>query len=639
MTMTTNQPPSSASNAPHPMKQLAATFAEGMQTGAKRDYYIQYLAHFVLTYSEHTLEAFKYAAESLDTKQDQLQKQVEAVNAATDARHQAKTVIDSMVSLGNYDYDISELVCSSVARHIDSSCSRNNGDHFPHLLSLLTVAGSLIGGHVRVYSGIEDGDLPLCLRFLNVADTSAGKSKTTKKVVGPLLGVVRDCKAKIKSQLDALDKLKTSKDEQGNEVALTAEDKKRMRRDITSNERAVLMDSKSFSAEALVKKLMKQESKGGLLLYRDEASDLLQHERYGTKGSGSTNQTTGLTKTTIMCSQTECLYGSVDRVNDENGGEFDGQTLSVLGNIQLHFLPDIIDFSEDSHGWGSRWILSRANRYNRPEVVKTLQSVDPLNKFVAERLIPFLLGVEPIQAKGMNTSGIPLDYIRLGFNPQAQGIYNAFVTEIQQRIRQQDGVDAKEAAYLAWLAKASIRVPVIASLLHCLELLEGTHGEVSRTLEADIQVDPSSDQLVVRSFDSNKAFKPNRSERKDFNDVLENGWLTISEENTRRAIRIEQMLSDEFLIIGDVASVAVRKRQVAQVNNELRTDLRFILQKLQEKGDVTQASFKSSLRGGRLKLTGAELQGRIDELVARGCVKRWTDDRRRTLITYEKPLR
>ena len=52
---------------------------------------------------------------------------------------------------------------------------------------------------------------------------------------------------------------------------------------------------------------------------------------------------------------------------------------------------------------------------------------------------------------------------------------------------------------------------------------------------------------------------------------------------------------------------------------------------------MTQAAFKSSLRGGRLRMSGSDLQGRIDELVARGCIKRWTEGK--TYLAYEKPLR
>ncbi len=638
MTMMTNSSDASTIDSQaDPMMDLSARFSEGQRRKETRDFFVQTLARFVLTHPDYELEAFKHAAETLDANTEQLRKQVENFNAVTDAHLLSQNVLDSMCTLGNYDYPIADLICSSVANHIDASCRRNNGDILPHLLSLLTVAGALIGGHVRVYSGIEDGDLPLSLRYLNVADTSDGKSKTTKKGVGPTLAISNKDKLRIQAELEQLEKLQTYKDEQGNEQSINTEERKKMKRGILSNERAVLLDSKSFSAEALIKKLTKQADKAGLLLYRDEASDMLQHERYGAKGSGSTSQTTGLLKSTIMTSQTECLYGSVDRVNEDNAGEFNGQTLSVLGNIQLHFLPDVIDFSDDSHGWGSRWILSRANRKGLPEVVNTLKSNDPLNRFVAERLIPFLMGIKPIDAVEENISGLPVDYIRLGFCTEAQAVYNAYVTESRQRIESQRRIDAKEASYLSWLAKDSIRIPVIAALLHCLELLEGTHGDTVRTVESDIKPDLTNERLVVRSFNSNRAFKPDRSELKSFDDIIGNGWLTISEENVRRAIRVEQMLSDEFLIISDEASIAVRTRQVAQVNNQLRTDLRFILQKLQDKGDMTQAAFKSSLRGGRLRMSGSDLQGRIDELVARGCIKRWTEGK--TYLAYEKPLR
>jgi hypothetical protein len=636
-TMTNINPTSATSSNDDALRLLAHQFNDGEAKNCKRDYFVDCLASFILRHPEHTQEAYKYASKKLDARADQLQKLVQAHESLKDARLLSRSVIEGMNSLGGFDYSIAELVCGSVAAHIDASCKRNNGDPLPHLLSLMTVAGALLGGNVRVYSGIEDGDLPLSLRFLNVADTSDGKSKTTKKVVDPLRAVERAEKLRIEAALAEIDKVKTTKDEKGNEQAVTAEDRKKLKRVVETNQRSVLMDSKSFSAEALVKRLVNQESKAGLMLYRDEASDLLQHERYGAKGGGSTNQTSGLFKATVMTSQTDCLYGSVDRVNSENGGDFDGQTISVLGNIQLKFLPDIVDFSEDSHGWGSRWLFCRANRQGLPEVVRTLRSADPLNKFVTERLIPFLLGVKPVTATEVNTSGLPLDYIRLGFSPKAQLVYNAFVNEVRQRIEGQRDVDACESAYLAWLAKASIRVPTIAAILHCLELLEGTHGSVSRTLEADIQPDETNDHLVVRTFNSNQAFRPNRSEQKTFEDIFGDGWLTISEENTRRAIRIEQLLGDEFLIIGDSASVAVRTRQAAHVNNELRTDLRFILKKLKERGDITQTAFRSSLRGGRLKLNSEDLQGRIDELVAKGCIKRWVDGK--TFITYEKPLR
>jgi len=617
---------------------LKGKFEHGDNSDYRKDQFIDILSRFVNEYPEAENEAFHYGAEFLSTTVERLKKQVEAYILERDARLQSVTVIEGMAPLADNEYGVDDLVCKSVARRINASASRTSGDPFAHLIALLPVMGALLGSNVRVYSGIRDGHLPLTFRALLVANSSEEKSVTTKKVTGPLQSIERANRAAIEAALAEINKQTTIKNDDGDEVRLSPEDKKAMKKEVTSNQHAVFFDSKSFSGEAAIKKVANQKSKAGLLLFKDEASDLLQHENYGAKTKGSTSQTTGLMKTTIMTSQTEPLYGSYDRVNEENGGTFEGQTLNVLGNIQLHFLPNIIDFQEDSHGWGSRWLLCRAKRSEGVPVAQVLSGVDPLNSFVNNRLIPFLMGITPTDATEVNEQGLPVDYILLGFDAPGQELYRRFVDATKLRISQERKGEAHEAAYLTWLDKSSVRIPQIAALLHILELLEGKQIDVPRTAASDIKPDETNNHLVISTFNSNEAFKPDRRERKTFDDVFGRGWLNISEENVHRAIRMEEMLGDEFLKISDQATVAVRIRQSALINTELRTDLNFVLKRLEDKGDILQSAFKSSLRGGRLNLPGPELQGRIEELVDRGCIKRWKQDNK-TYITYLKPLR
>lgn len=592
------------------------------ERGEKRDALLNVLAAFVSSNPEHREEALVVASEFITLSTDQLSKHLDKRAVTEETSHQANAVLSSLASLPDASYGINELVCSSVASLISQSCYRTSSDFLSILTLLMGVTGSLVGGHLRVESGVKDGYLPLSLRILNVGDSSDGKSEGTNKTVSPLYKVYGDDNLRIKALVEAIEKQKTVKDENDQEVALTSDVKKQMKQEARRSRRQVIADFKSFSAEGLARTLSEQEEKAGVLLFRDEASDLLHHERYGARGSGNSSQTTGLLKSLVMSSQVEPLTGEISRSSSDNCGEFTNQTLSIIGNVQLHFLPDLIPLSEDSHGWGARWLLVRANRFSRPTAIRTLKGDDPLTGYIQQRLIPFGLGIKPVKTDRTSVKGVPIDFISLRFSEDdgAQFAYNAFYdAQISYLSMCNESGSVTEAAYNTWLSKGSIRVAQFAAILHLLEMCEGAQMKTCVP-------NPLSEVGVDVTFDSNKRFFDRKG-----------NLIPISKANVERAIRLEQMLQHEYLEISDAANISVLDKQAHHTSNEVKQSMLWILSRLELKGSVIESQFVSSLKGGAKKLSPQEIRTFIQELTNTGCIRRWKDGK--TYLEYLKPMR
>lgn len=601
---------------------LQRALADRKSRGLGRDELLAVVAQYINTHPEHREEALSIASEFINLNTDQLSKQIDKLHVSNEASDQASAVLSGLAPVPSADFRIHDLVCSSVAKLIAASCKRTTSDDLPVLTTLMGVAGALCGSHLRVESGVKDGYLPLSLRMFVVGDSSDGKSVVTAKTVSPLYRLYRDDIDQLKAQLKAIDDQKTTKDEKDNEIPLTSDVKKQMKDEAKRSRRQVLADFKSFSAEGLARTLSEQQSKAGVLLFRDEASDLLHHERYGARGGGNSSQTTGLLKSLVMSSQVEPLTGEISRASSDNCGEFRQQTLSIIGNVQLHFLPDLIPLSEDSHGWGARWLLIRASRFPRPTAVRTLEGDDPLTRFVHERLIPFAMGIKPIKTNRISSKGEPIDFISLRFSEEdgAQRTYNEFYDSLicDLSAKRQTG-EVSEAAYNNWLNKGSIRVAQFAGLLHLLDLLEG--AQIKTCVP-----DPTNDTDVRITYDSNKRFFNRKGE-----------LLPISKANVERAIRLELMMRREYLEISDAANVSVLTKQAHQTNNEVKQSMLWILHRLETKGQFIESQFVSSLKGGAKKLSPQEIRVYISELVKLGCIRRWKDGK--TYLEYLKPMR
>jgi len=527
----------------------------------------------------------------------------------------AKTVEEALQTnavIERYDYEIEDLVCPSVSRVIRDQNARASSDPLPLLLNLLTAVAGIVGSHLRMNTGQGFSDLPLNLNVLLVGDSSSGKSLLTQNVIKPLEKFSANCVNNKKQRLKAIE---LDKD-------LSSEDKRTQIATIKQNQRVVLADLLSFSGEGLLKMLAEQQKRAGLLLFRDEASDLLGHERYGRGGNAGNSTSSSLFKSAIMRTMTDTFTGGNMKMDSEKCGDYEEQTLSILGNIQRHYLLDLLNLQEDSLGWTSRWIVSRAKRNDIPDHFRTIRDKSKFSVFMERRVIPFFSAIKPLKEKDFSYGGEEFrDYINLTFNDD-DGAQEYFMSIIQEEdIWMRDSANTTtEPHYIKWRRKCNIRIGKIAALLHALEMLEGKNAK-------GIDPDPNNPTECIFTFDSNSAFIHKKG-----------AGCRISKENVERAYRIEQLLRDEFLIVTDQAAVAAKRKDQAVVTSEIRAKLLFILDKLSELSSESQRGFLARMRGGALKLSRDELKTYIDQLVKMGCIERYHEGRK-LLLKFKKELR
>ena len=201
-------------------------------------------------------------------------------------------------------------------------------------------------------------------------------------------------------------------------------------------------------------------------------------ERYSGNGKRSTDNKaqSGLFRKMIMQNMTEPLSGSGAKVDDDRSVTFREQVIGITANIQLHFVPDLIDLDEDAWGWGSRHILVQVKQLSN-DLPKAPKDRDPLTSYMIERLIPFCQSINPPTLRECDSAGMPVNYIVVDFNEHdgAQAEYEDFVHQTDMEIKAKEE-HSVESAHVSYLKKASVRLGKFALIIHTHAQLQGANA-------------------------------------------------------------------------------------------------------------------------------------------------------------------
>ncbi len=513
-------------------------------------------------------------------------------------------VLDQLADRITTEFTLNDLMPDNVAGIIGLSSKRTNSDPIATVLALSSVTGSLLGAKVRVRTGIHDS-APLAAN-INVwlaGDSSTGKSKISKKVIKPLSGANAREQQRIESEIKRIKQ----------DSNFDAEQKKAEIDKLKGNRNDVLAEFYDFSEQGFAKAVSRQRPLAGLHLHQDEGGDLLGCERYSGNGKRSSDNKaqSGLFRKMLMQNMTEPLSGSGAKVDDERSIKFRDQVIGLTANIQLHFVPDLIDLDEDAWGWGSRHILVQVKQLSN-DLPKAPKDLDPLSRYMIERLIPFCQSINPPTLREYDSAGIPINYIIVDFNDRdgAQEEYEAVVHQTDIDIKAMEG-NSIEKAYVSFLKKTSVRLAKFALIIHTHQRLQGANA-------VSYDFDSPDDDPVFRNA----------------NDRIKQ---PISLSTIQKAICLEMEVRKQWLEVSDLCRAAPAKREAAIMDGLEQTRMEAVLQKVREQGPITAAKVKSLLNG-KLKMTRPMIGAILNTLINRSCIRK-TKQGRTDLLAWIKGIR
>ena len=495
---------------------------------------------------------------------------------------------------------LEDMLPSDIARIVRASAERTNSDEISCLFCLLSVVGSRLGGHYRILSRIKEGHVPCNLNILLVANSSGGKSTVTDKFTAPLMQYHHHNKEILDREIEAIEERLSGKND--------SDRRRREIRKLNANRRDAFTKSNDFTEQAAQRYVFEQAPNEGVMLFQDEAGNLLGCEQYS-NGASSNNH--GPFRSLIMLGQTAVLEEDILRADAEKAGSFRGQTLSILGCIQNQKLPGIINFAEDSVGFIGRFLFVQVPPEKATAYKRIPKSIDPIAEFISDRLIPFTAS---IKSNSIFDESSSTSYILSEFNEEdgAQEEYEHFYENIRTKVAEMKA-DGTEPTYAIWLDKGPVFVLKFAGIIHCLIQMHGQHAS------------KSSDDF---SFDNTYP------EFRRANSLMNK---PISKKALDYALQIYEEAKKNFLLASDAARVAPLLREQALEEDADRAMLDFVLKIIEINGPAKQSRLKANHKRKK-GLTGAVFDSMCRTLIDRGNV-RAEADKKSPILHWVKPLR
>lgn len=564
---------------------------------------INSLAEFSLRYPTVEAEAFEFISQLLDVSVADLRKEVSIQSEISAKKQRFQDAHNSLIARFEADYELEELLPSSVAALIRKSCNKTGTDYLSSLFFLLATTSTLIGAKIMCHSGVDSTPpIPGNLYFFSCGDSSSYKSRTSKKFIEAL-----------KRLAGAIESMREQEKKAASEIPDEAQ-KRAALRQVAANRQDYLFEAPTFSDEAYLKELGMQAPRCSLHVHQDEGADLFGGERYS-RGSGKLS----LIKKFWTENWGEPATGKVSRTNLDNNSRFRHNLTTITANVQRAYLSDIIDFAEDSQGWSARTIVVESRpaaviRNNSDDIGGGIED-DPVYEFLFTRLFPWCRDITTREMKGVDKYGFTKDYevLRLDRFDGAQALYNEHI-EITKTLTSQLEEEGREASLRSFIHKAPERVMKFALLLHILDVQESM--KFSKTERTDIGLRAP---LGAPLYELKK--------------------LPISKVTMERALKIEAIARAQYQHITDIcrSAPAIREEEVKR-ESELAT-LQFILDKVRVLGSIKEGDFKRKFKGSR-GLTREDITGALEVLANAGCINRnKPKGQRSNHIAYIKELR
>lgn len=512
-----------------------------------------------------------------------------------------ENALDKQAPTISADFNLDQLLPSTVARTIKQSSSRSQSDPIALTMMLITTTGGLLGSKVRVqtqYGNPLAGNLYLWL----VGDTSSKKSKIAKKIMSPLYGVKNRA---IKQLQEEIKNIKKSES--------TPEEKKDQIEELKNNQHIEYFESIDISEQGLIKAIFKQAPLQGLQIHLDEGSDLFNGvERYSGNKTGSSVAKTGLLRNLLLTGWSDPLRGSGAKADEERCIDFEEQTLTLTANIQQQFVTQILDIEEDSQGFAARHdvVLVRASNQT---MARESKEIDPASEFMINRLIPFCHSIQLSKKQETDDTGNRVKYEVCEFSLEAQELYDEYICRVSEEAEANERQEI-EPAYTAYLKKVGIRLGKLALIQHILEVIEGAKRDTT-------------------GFDFDESIQ--------FNGANKRINTPISKQAMKRAINCCITLCKQRQLVVDSTRSAPMKRESQLQLGELQKKMSHVLDKLAnlciEYGPQLRNKFVANTKGTK-GMSRNEVKEIIEILISRDCIQE-TKQGRAVLLEWVKPLR
>ena len=495
------------------------------------------------------------------------------------------------------DFEIEELLPSTIASVIRRDCGQTNARELATMLMLMVSVGSLLGSRVQLLSGVKRKPMPPNLYFLVTGNSSTNKTVGMAPVVDAMTALQEDTYREYAQRKEAIQK---SSDEQPR--------KKEALEKLERNKADHFYEVSSFSPEGLAKILFSQNQRAGLHVHRDEASGLFSYKKWsgggGSAGSAG-DSSTDLFSNILITGHTQSLKNRSFRVASEKDLHAKDQTISISGCLQDKYLQEILDFGIDNNGWTARWVMCRANAGDGFKPAREVERSSPIGSYMHERIIPFCLSVCPV-----NKDTQEIESLELEFSEDAKAAYRNMHDSLNQTALalEQQGI---EPAYCSYLRKGQVRILKFALILHVLDRMKDAHVETKPATKAH--------PYVEYGFAGTK--------RVD---------TPVEIETLLRAQRLDQMLLKEYQEIATCAFTAKQDFERAHETQEQLQKITSVIGAIQRQGTIRETDLKTKLR--TRKLSNKQITEIVRDLIQQQCISA-VPDGKSFLLSYEKSLR
>ena len=495
------------------------------------------------------------------------------------------------------DFEVDDLVPSTIAAVIHKDCSQTNARELATLLMLMVSVGSLLGSRVQILSGVKRKPMPPNLYFLVTGNSSTNKTVGMAPVVDAMTALQEDTYREYAQKKEMIKK-------SAEEAPRKKEQLEQLERDKTDH----FYEVSSFSPEGLAKILFSQDQRAGLHVHRDEASGLFAYKRWsgggGNAGSAG-DSSTDLFSNILITGHTQSLKNRSFRVASEKDMHARDQTISISGCLQDKYLQEILDFGIDNNGWTARWIMCRANAGDGFKPAREVERTSPIGSYMHDRIIPFCLSICPTDKETKEITSLELE-----FEDDARVAYRNMHDGMNQMAlaMEQEGI---EPAYCSYVRKGQVRILKFALILHVLDRMKDAHIEKKPATAAHPYVE----------------YGYAGTERVN---------APISLETLMRAQRLEQLLLKEYQEIATCAFTAKQDFERAAETQEQLQKITSVLGAVQRQGSIRETDLKTKLR--TRKLSSKQIGEIVRDLVQQGCVDAQPDGKS-FLLTYVKSLR
>lgn len=526
-----------------------------------------------------------WLADHFEVSESEISKQIDLQDDGRVDGYKFDEALNFLASRVEADFSIDEVLPSNVARIIGESCETSNVDWKSAVFLLLAFTSGLTGNRVMCVSPRSHKPISLTTLVLNCGDSSANKDITSDKFKQPMSGQATFAKAQAQEALSTAKKI------------IDADQRKAELHRIEKSKTDVLSEALSFSAEAIVFEVSKRSPNNGFHIHQSEGSDFLACERWGS-GQSQNSSGPGLLRKTLMEAWDGPLRGEYIRQNSDKCASFRSQSISLTINCQMRFVPEIVDFDEDSLGWTSRLLVVLAKELDNGLSPRKCRGIDPINKYMTERLIPFTQAIDSRKSDQISTTGFAMDYVQLELDPWdgAEARYESFCDETKHQVKQSEAAGI-EPAYLSFLKKTPVRIMKFASLLHIFQVLEGKQIPKGDMLHGYQTYQPSCDVNY---------------------ELTKNGGISL--ETFERAIKLELIARNQFQVVGDLCRTAPSKRAERKETGENLTLATTLLEKLQKYGEISERAFQDRVKSR--SLTRQQVNVCVERLVANGRINR-----------------